>query len=153
MRQVRPPSQMIFDMAISPVWNLGPAATCGSGALATWNRGQWTLGCQRIARGDDGTLFCSYTCKMVRGGGDRGVLNAAAPNLDTAALPYEGMKKMRTLVGREMGDANFTSEISRDKWSRLHAALSEDLGATAKSRGPTGRAGMDARGAEPFLQM
>lgn len=63
-------------------------------------------------------------------------MNAAAPNLDTAALPYESMEKMRTLVGREMGDANFTSEISRDKWSRLYAALSGDLGATAKAAGP-----------------
>lgn len=64
------------------------------------------------------------------------VMNPAAPNLDTAALPYESIKKMRTLVGREMSDANFTSEINRDKWSKLYAALSEDLGATAKAVGP-----------------
>lgn len=69
-------------------------------------------------------------------GARSGVMNAAAPNLDTAALHYESIKKMRTLVGREMGGANFTSEISRDKWSRLYAALSEDLGATAKAAGP-----------------
>jgi len=64
------------------------------------------------------------------------VMNPAAPNLDTAALPYESIKKMRTLVGREMSDANFTSEINRDKWSKLYAALSEDLGVTAKAAGP-----------------
>ncbi|CAN7450623.1 lysozyme [Variovorax paradoxus] len=63
----RPPSQMVFDMATSHAWNLGPAATCGSGAMTAWNRGQWTLGCQRIARGDDGTLVWSYTCKTVGG--------------------------------------------------------------------------------------
>lgn len=63
----RPPSQMVFDMATSHAWNLGPAATCGSGAMAAWNRGQWAQGCQRIARGDDGTLVWSYTCKTVAG--------------------------------------------------------------------------------------
>lgn len=63
----RPPSQMVFDMATSHAWNLGPSATCGSGAMAAWNRGQWALGCQRIARGDDGTLVWSYTCKTVAG--------------------------------------------------------------------------------------
>lgn len=64
------------------------------------------------------------------------LMNAAPLNLDAATLPYESIKKMRTLVGREMSDANFTSEINRDKWSRLYAALSEDLGATAKAAGP-----------------
>jgi GH24 family phage-related lysozyme (muramidase) len=63
----RPPSQMVFDMATSHAWNLGPAATCGSGAMAAWNRGQWALGCQRIARGDDGSFAWSYTCKTVSG--------------------------------------------------------------------------------------
>ncbi|CAN7601947.1 hypothetical protein LJR069_004438 [Variovorax paradoxus] len=142
-------------MAISLVWNLGPAATCGSGALATWNRGQWTLGCQRIARGDDGKLVCSYTCRMVRGGGGRAQrgheCRGIEPGHSRPALREH--EEMRTLVGRELGDANFTSEISRGKWSRLYAALREDLGATAKAAGPTGRAGMDARGTEPFLQM
>ncbi len=61
----RAPNQMVWDMASSHAWNLGPAATCGSGAMAAWNRGQWALGCQRIARGDDGTLVWSYTCKTV----------------------------------------------------------------------------------------
>ena len=64
------------------------------------------------------------------------LMNAAPPNLNTATLPYESIKKMRTLVGREMSDANFTSEINRDKWSKLYAALSEDLGTTAKAAGP-----------------
>lgn len=64
------------------------------------------------------------------------LMNAAPPDLNTATLPYESIKKMRTLVGREMSDANFTSEINRDKWSKLYAALSEDLGSTAKAAGP-----------------
>jgi GH24 family phage-related lysozyme (muramidase) len=54
-------------MATSHAWNLGPAATCGSGAMAAWNRGQWALGCQRLARGDDGSFVWSYTCKAVSG--------------------------------------------------------------------------------------
>lgn len=65
---------------------------------------------------------------MMRGG--------APSNIDAATLPYESIKKLRTLVGREMSDANFTSDISRDKWSSLYRALSEDLGQVAKAAGP-----------------
>lgn len=56
----RAPNQTVWDMASSHAWNLGPAATCGSGAMQAWNRGEWVLGCQRIARGDDGRLVWSY---------------------------------------------------------------------------------------------
>lgn len=63
----RAPNQMVWDMASSHAWNLGPAATCGSGAMTAWNHGQWVLGCRRIARGDDGSLVWSYTCKNVAG--------------------------------------------------------------------------------------
>lgn len=56
----RPPPQMVFDMATSHAWNLGPGATCGSGAMQAWNRGEWARGCQRIARGDDGQLVWSF---------------------------------------------------------------------------------------------
>lgn len=47
-----------------------------------------------------------------------------------AELPYEAVKKLRTLVGNEMADAGLTSDVPRSKWSALYAALSEDLGAT-----------------------
>lgn len=56
----RAPNQVVWDMASSHAWNLGPAATCGSGAMQAWNRGEWVRGCQRIARGDDGTIVWSY---------------------------------------------------------------------------------------------
>lgn len=55
------PGQAVFDMATSHAWNLGAAATCGSGAMAAWNRGAWDLGCQRISRGDDGRMVWSFT--------------------------------------------------------------------------------------------
>lgn len=56
----RAPNQMVWDMASSHGWNNGPAATCGSGAMAAWNRGEWARGCQRIARGDDGRVVWSF---------------------------------------------------------------------------------------------
>lgn len=59
-----PPSQTVFDMASSHAWNLGAAATCGSGAMAAWNRGEWELGCRRLARGDDGQLVWSFTSSI-----------------------------------------------------------------------------------------
>ncbi len=65
------------------------------------------------------------------------LMNAAPVNLDTATLPYESIKKMRTLVGREVGEANFTSDVSRDKLSALYAALSRDLGVAVDAAGPS----------------
>lgn len=56
----RPPPQMVFDMATSHAWNLGPGSTCSSGAMQAWNRGEWARGCQRIARGDDGRIVWSF---------------------------------------------------------------------------------------------
>lgn len=53
-----PPS--VLDIASSHAWNFGPSATCSSGAMAAWNIGEWERGCQRISRGDDGTLVWSF---------------------------------------------------------------------------------------------
>lgn len=58
-KRLPPPS--VLDMASSHAWNLGASATCGSGAMAAWNRGEWERGCQRISRGDDGRLVWSFT--------------------------------------------------------------------------------------------
>lgn len=63
-----PPSQTVWDMASSHAWNLGPSATCGSGAMRAWNQGQWVLGCQRLARGDDGSFVWSFTSHVDRNG-------------------------------------------------------------------------------------
>lgn len=61
------PPQSVFDMASSHAWNFGAAATCGSGAMSAWNRGEWERGCQRISRGDDGRMVWSFTSRMVDG--------------------------------------------------------------------------------------
>ena len=60
-KRLPPPS--VLDMASSHAWNFGASATCGSGAMAAWNRGEWGRGCQRISRGDDGTLVWSFTSR------------------------------------------------------------------------------------------
>ncbi|GHC72585.1 hypothetical protein GCM10007320_08560 [Pseudorhodoferax aquiterrae] len=52
------------------------------------------------------------------------------------ALPYEAIKKLRTLVGREISDATLVSDVPRSKWTALYGALSEDLGDVAKAAGP-----------------
>jgi len=57
----RLPPPIVLDMASSHAWNLGASATCGSGAMQAWNRGEWERGCQRISRGDDGRVVWSFT--------------------------------------------------------------------------------------------
>jgi hypothetical protein len=51
-------------------------------------------------------------------------------------LPFEAMKKTRTLVGNEIADANLASSVPRSKWNPLYAALSDDLQAAARQAGP-----------------
>lgn len=61
------PPQRVFDAASSHAWNLGAPATCGSGAMAAFNRGEWDRGCRRLSRGDDGTIVWSFTSRIVNG--------------------------------------------------------------------------------------
>jgi hypothetical protein len=63
--------------------------------------------------------------------------------LKTAAeaetLPYEAIKKLRTLVGDQIENFNLTSDVPRSKWKALYGALSQDL------EGAAGAAGKDAK--------
>jgi len=51
-------------------------------------------------------------------------------------LPYEAVKKLRTLIGREIADNSLLADVPRSKWTALYGALSEDLGMAAKQAGP-----------------
>ena len=54
------PPQNVFNMASSHAWNFGYFATCGSLAMQAWNRGEWELGCRRLAYSDGGDPVWSY---------------------------------------------------------------------------------------------
>lgn len=53
----------------------------------------------------------------------------------TNELPYEAVKKLRTLVGQEITDHSLASTVPRSKWKALYAALSDDLTGAAKATG------------------
>lgn len=55
-------------------------------------------------------------------------------------LPYEAVKKLRTLVGNEIADAGLASDVPRSKWKALYAALSDDLKGAADGAGPQAQA-------------
>ena len=82
---------------------------------------------------------------LSRGGGiERQLIENLPPAQRTALavefmdnqLPYEAVKKLRTLVGREITDATIASSVPKSKWKALYAALSDDLGAAAEKSGP-----------------
>lgn len=50
-------------------------------------------------------------------------------------LPYEAVKKLRTLVGDEISNNSLASDVPRSKWKALYAALSSDLDDAAKATG------------------
>lgn len=62
-------------------------------------------------------------------------LRAAVAATD-GRLPYEAIKKLRTLVGREIDNAGLMSDFPRDKWKALYGALSRDLEGAAAEAGP-----------------
>jgi hypothetical protein len=51
-------------------------------------------------------------------------------------LPFEAVKKLRTLVGNEIADSGLASDVPRSKWNPLYGALSEDLRSIAAQSGP-----------------
>lgn len=57
-----------------------------------------------------------------------------------AGIPYEALKKLRTLVGNEISDSTIASDVPRSKWKPLYAALSKDMGAAAQEAGPKAEA-------------
>lgn len=58
----------------------------------------------------------------------------AGPSRNT--LPFEAVKKTRTLVGSELADTNLTSTVPRSKWTPLYGALADDLATAATKAGP-----------------
>lgn len=51
-------------------------------------------------------------------------------------LPFEAVKKTRTLVGNEIADNSLLSQVPQSKWRAMYGALSEDMGNTARAAGP-----------------
>ena len=62
------------------------------------------------------------------------VQSPAGPPRNT--LPFEAVKKTRTLVGNEIADNSLMSDVPRSKWNPLYAALSDDMQGAATAAGP-----------------
>lgn len=62
------------------------------------------------------------------------VQTPAGPPRNT--LPFEAVKKTRTLVGNEIADNSLLSDVPRSKWNPLYAALSADMQGAATAAGP-----------------
>lgn len=56
--------------------------------------------------------------------------------LGEGALPFEAVKKTRTLVGNEIADHSLLSNVPKSKWKPLYASLSDDMQAAATKAGP-----------------
>lgn len=51
-------------------------------------------------------------------------------------MPYSAVKGLRTRIGEKIADAGLTSDIGRTQLKQIYGALSEDMGAAARSAGP-----------------
>jgi hypothetical protein len=52
------------------------------------------------------------------------------------SLPFEAVKKTRTLVGNELADHSLLSDVPKSKWRPLYGSLTDDMKAAAESSGP-----------------
>lgn len=59
---------------------------------------------------------------------------AAVP--DRTEIPFEAVKKTRTLVGGEIADNSMMSDVPRSKWNPLYGAISDDIKGAAAAVGP-----------------
>jgi hypothetical protein len=60
----------------------------------------------------------------------------AAVEQSQGTLPYEAVKKLRTLVGNEMADSSILSDVPRSKWKAVYAGLTSDIEKAAQAAGP-----------------
>lgn len=51
-------------------------------------------------------------------------------------LPYQGVKQTRTMVGKELQNANFASDVPVGDWKQLYGGLTDDMRAAAQGQGP-----------------
>lgn len=87
----------------------------------------------------DGQAARAYSPSQLKAALDSGAKDAASLNAalgEGRSLPFEAVKKTRTLVGGEIADNNFASDVPRSKWNPLYGALSEDLKGAAAKAGP-----------------
>lgn len=67
------------------------------------------------------------------------IVNQVAGGMADGKLPYEAVKKLRTLVGAELENPSIVSDVPRSKWKAVYAALSDDMKAAADQAGPQAR--------------
>lgn len=51
-------------------------------------------------------------------------------------LPYEALKKLRTLVGEEVSNPSLASDVKSSAWKKLYAGITDDLKGAAQQAGP-----------------
>lgn len=112
----------------------------GAPNLSEWFKNSKIQGIERALEADI-TQQSAVTPSQLRAAVESGPQRAKdlASALEEGKLPYEAVKKLRSLVGRELENTSLASDVPRSKWKALYAALSEDLGVAAAEAGPPAR--------------
>lgn len=108
----------------------------GAPNLSQWFKNAKIGGIDRAMAADAGAAR-AYTPSRLKDAAGKSTTGLELDQaLNEGTLPYEAIKKLRTLVGKEMDNPSLMADVPRSKWSALYAALSEDLGDTAATAGP-----------------
>lgn len=68
--------------------------------------------------------------------GGKSSISIPGTQKDEQLLPYEAVKKLRTLVGKQLESSELVSQVPRSQWKALYGSLSEDLGNAAAQTSP-----------------
>lgn len=109
----------------------------GAPNLSQWFKNGRIQGIQQALESDVSQKG-AYTPSQLKGATEANPQRAQDLNtaLQEGKLPYEAVKKLRTLVGDELANPSLMSDVPRSKWKALYGALSEDMRSAAQQAGP-----------------
>jgi hypothetical protein len=113
----------------------------GAPNLSVWFRNSKIKGIERGLKGDTEGLKGVYSQLPAWEKAHLDALPAVQRNTLLASLvdgklPYEALKKLRTLVGDQLTNHSLVDDVPKSKWKALYAAISKDMGIAAEQAGP-----------------
>ena len=107
----------------------------GAPNLSKWFKNAKIQGIEGALDKDAPATQAQPIISRILGAGGEQLVTGQTP-AKVAGIPYEALKKLRTLVGNEISDSTIASDVPRSKWKPLYAALTKDMAAAAKESGP-----------------
>ncbi len=105
-------------------------------ALSKWFKSEKMQGIEGSLGKDTAAKQAQPIISTILDSAGKGIVKGETAAQPGGVIPYEAVKKLRTLVGREIAEPSLVSDVPRSKWKALYGALSKDMEAMAAAQGP-----------------